>query len=207
VSNKDIQRKKELLNHGLVMVAGVILLLTVYFFIPNEYLFLEHEIPVSSLAILFALEIMYFIIYLFNTKRISPGDIRKFNLLLLIGLIVRGILLIITVQYDFILPLALTLYFLTNLPPLIFLWQVSDDHFDPIHSETTVSNKIQVISNRFGITKREQEIIEQISLGKTNQQIADELFISLQTVKDHTHRIYKKTGVNSRLKLITLLSE
>jgi DNA-binding NarL/FixJ family response regulator len=41
-----------------------------------------------------------------------------------------------------------------------------------------------------------------IWLGKTNKQIAEELFISLQTVKDHTHRIYSKLGVKSRTQLV-----
>ncbi|MCK5470499.1 MAG: response regulator transcription factor, partial [Cyclobacteriaceae bacterium] len=47
---------------------------------------------------------------------------------------------------------------------------------------------------------------QQICEGKTNQQIADELFISLQTVKDHTHRIYSKIGINSRMKLVQLVN-
>jgi DNA-binding NarL/FixJ family response regulator len=42
-------------------------------------------------------------------------------------------------------------------------------------------------------------------LGKTNKQIADELFISLQTVKDHTHRIYSQLGVRSRMQLVQLM--
>jgi DNA-binding NarL/FixJ family response regulator len=56
------------------------------------------------------------------------------------------------------------------------------------------------------ISKREKEIVQQICEGKTNQQIADELFISLQTVKDHTHRIYSKIGINSRMKLVQLVN-
>ena len=34
-----------------------------------------------------------------------------------------------------------------------------------------------------------------------NQQIADKLFISLQTVKDHNHHIFRKTGVRNRMQL------
>ena len=76
-----------------------------------------------------------------------------------------------------------------------------------IQGENTANSEIEKLTLKFKVTKREKEIIAQISLGKTNQQIADELFISLQTVKDHTHRIYKKIGVNSRIKLIRLLSK
>jgi DNA-binding CsgD family transcriptional regulator len=33
------------------------------------------------------------------------------------------------------------------------------------------------------------------------------LFISLQTVKDHTHRIYKKTGARNRVQLVNMVGE
>ena len=56
------------------------------------------------------------------------------------------------------------------------------------------------------VTKRERQIVQKICLGKTNQQIADELFISLQTVKDHTHRIYSKIGINSRMQLVQMMN-
>ena len=59
----------------------------------------------------------------------------------------------------------------------------------------------------FEISKREKEIIIEICNGYSNQQIADKLFISLQTVKDHTHRIYSKTNCNSRTQLIRMVSE
>jgi ATP/maltotriose-dependent transcriptional regulator MalT len=32
------------------------------------------------------------------------------------------------------------------------------------------------------------------------------LFISLQTVKDHTHRIYSKIGIRSRMQLVQLVN-
>jgi DNA-binding CsgD family transcriptional regulator len=56
----------------------------------------------------------------------------------------------------------------------------------------------------YGITPREREIIELICRGKRNKEIADELFISLQTVKDHNYRIYKKLGVRNRVQLVNL---
>lgn len=57
----------------------------------------------------------------------------------------------------------------------------------------------------YGISAREQEITELICEGKTNKEIAEQLFITLQTVKDHTHRIYTKVGVKSRVQLINMI--
>lgn len=59
---------------------------------------------------------------------------------------------------------------------------------------------------KFGITKREQEIIQLICEGKSNRQIKDQLFISLQSVKDHIYRIYQKTGVKNRVQLANLFT-
>jgi DNA-binding CsgD family transcriptional regulator len=57
------------------------------------------------------------------------------------------------------------------------------------------------------ISRREKEVIHEICKGLSNQQIADKLFISLQTVKDHTHRIYNKTECGSRARLISMVNE
>lgn len=59
----------------------------------------------------------------------------------------------------------------------------------------------------YEISKRESEIVLEICTGKTNKAISEKLFITLQTVKDHTHRIYTKTGVNSRVQLANLVRE
>ena len=60
---------------------------------------------------------------------------------------------------------------------------------------------------KFEISSRESDIIREICNGLSNKEISDKLFISLQTVKDHTHRIYIKTNVKSRVQLINIVRE
>jgi len=60
---------------------------------------------------------------------------------------------------------------------------------------------------KYGISRREADILRGIYAGKTNQEIASALFISLQTVKDHSSRIYQKTFVKNRAQLSTLIRE
>ncbi len=55
------------------------------------------------------------------------------------------------------------------------------------------------------ISPREAEVIAEICNGLSNQEIADKLFISLQTVKDHTSRIYMKTNVRNRMQLMAVV--
>jgi DNA-binding CsgD family transcriptional regulator len=60
---------------------------------------------------------------------------------------------------------------------------------------------------RYEVSPRETDIIREICNGLSNQEISEKLFISLQTVKDHSHRIYIKTNVRSRVQLINLVKE
>lgn len=52
------------------------------------------------------------------------------------------------------------------------------------------------------LSPQEQKVVEAIRKGKTNKEIASELFISLSTVKTHINSIYKKLGVSSRSDLL-----
>lgn len=58
---------------------------------------------------------------------------------------------------------------------------------------------------KFEVSPRESDIIREICNGLSNKEISGKLFISLQTVKDHTHRIYIKTNVRSRAQLMNLV--
>jgi DNA-binding NarL/FixJ family response regulator len=48
------------------------------------------------------------------------------------------------------------------------------------------------------LTKRESEVLKQLTKGFTNKQIADELDISYETVKEHVQHILRKIGVTDR---------
>jgi len=56
--------------------------------------------------------------------------------------------------------------------------------------------------SKYRITERERELILKVMQGKSNADIARELFISLPTVKTHLHNIYQKLGVDSRYELL-----
>ncbi|MCO6011154.1 LuxR C-terminal-related transcriptional regulator [Actinoallomurus purpureus] len=49
-----------------------------------------------------------------------------------------------------------------------------------------------------GLTAREAEVLELLSSGRTNRQIAETLFISERTVGVHVSRILRKLGVPNR---------
>jgi len=49
------------------------------------------------------------------------------------------------------------------------------------------------------LTQREREILISIAAGSSNQDIADDLFISPNTVKTHIYNIYRKINISNRL--------
>jgi DNA-binding CsgD family transcriptional regulator len=54
-----------------------------------------------------------------------------------------------------------------------------------------------------GLTEREVEVLRLIALGKSNREIAEELFISLNTVGHHVSNILSKTGAANRAGVAT----
>ncbi len=53
--------------------------------------------------------------------------------------------------------------------------------------------------SQLGLTRREQQLVPLIGRGLTNKEIAAQLNLSEQTVKNHVHRILHKVGVVDRL--------
>jgi LuxR family maltose regulon positive regulatory protein len=53
------------------------------------------------------------------------------------------------------------------------------------------------------LSEREIEVLFHLAEGLSNQEIADQLFLSTGTVKRHVHNIYNKLGVSSRLQAVS----
>ena len=56
--------------------------------------------------------------------------------------------------------------------------------------------------NQLGMSRRELDVLQLMSEGHTNQRIADELFVSLNTIKTHGSRIFEKLDVKNRTQAI-----
>jgi DNA-binding CsgD family transcriptional regulator len=58
-----------------------------------------------------------------------------------------------------------------------------------------------------GVTRRELEILELIAQGMSNREIADKLFVSENTVKTHSSRLFDKLGAKRRTQAVQLGKE
>jgi two-component system response regulator DesR len=52
------------------------------------------------------------------------------------------------------------------------------------------------------LSDRERQVLEMIASGSTNREIAERLFLSPHTVKDHTSALYRKIGARNRAQAI-----
>ena len=58
------------------------------------------------------------------------------------------------------------------------------------------------VAKKLGLTRREQQLVELISQGLTNKEIAGRLYLSEQTVKNHLRRMFRKSGSSDRLQAV-----
>jgi DNA-binding CsgD family transcriptional regulator len=73
---------------------------------------------------------------------------------------------------------------------------------DFVPASIEVDELFEAFLGKHGITGREREIILKVVQGKSNADIARELFLSVATVKTHLHNIYAKIGVDGRYDLL-----
>ncbi len=77
---------------------------------------------------------------------------------------------------------------------------------NPPAAATAFRPKEEVLE-KLGITPREMEVLELIAQGFSNQEIADRLFVSLNTVKTHTSNVFSKLDAQRRTQAIQKAKE
>jgi DNA-binding CsgD family transcriptional regulator len=213
LSGHRLPAKFELGFHFLVLSLAITALwgFYVYLFKGSVSLYVTHRwLTVDGILLLDGLYVTLFVWKSFwhaskgSSARKHP--IYVFAALMALGCIIRGSVIGFMKAEGWEGSFLVILYFLSNIIPLFYLRMKSDRLFPPVFAGSPSADKKDRLCDTYKITRRERDIIDKICEGKTNQQIADELFISLQTVKDHTHRIYTKIGINSRLKLVQLVN-
>jgi DNA-binding CsgD family transcriptional regulator len=164
-------------------------------------------------AAMIVIELAYFSVFVVLVLRFSAGAegdkrhrLLNYSALVFGGYAVRSLLAVLVLVDLRLGAISLLVFYASNLPALLYLRANADRLFAPVKAEHVTKVGMEHAFERYGVTKRERQIVQKICLGKTNQEIANELFISLQTVKDHTHRIYSKCGINSRMQLVQMMN-
>ncbi len=78
-----------------------------------------------------------------------------------------------------------------------------------VEKEIFISKSADFILNeealvQLGLSARELEVLQLMATGKSNQEIADHLFLSLNTIKTHCARLFEKMEVKRRTQAVEL---
>ena len=160
-------------------------------------------IELITLIIVFA---NYFVLSKHVKNRYKVRFIKYFASVNLLLYLLSAILLIMGEQNLNFIAMYTIIYFAKDIIPLILLNKyLKKNYTHPVNiiAETIKESFVQ----KFGISKRETEIVEEIMKGRTNKEISERLFISVQTVKDHVHNIFLKTEVKNRVQLTNLIRQ
>ena len=80
---------------------------------------------------------------------------------------------------------------------------MAGEHIWPDHAPTVKLG----LADSSEFTDKELDVLRLIAMGHTNQEIADELLISVNTVKFHLTNLISKTGCNSKIELAILATK
>jgi DNA-binding CsgD family transcriptional regulator len=67
------------------------------------------------------------------------------------------------------------------------------------------NNLSEYFCAKYGITRREREIVSLLLDGKTTKEIGERLFLSAKTVENHVYNIYRKVNAKNRVQLFQLI--
>lgn len=144
-----------------------------------------------------------------NVKKIKDEKKQKAVLTfayLILFIFGAGITLFILAEKSSILSAVyLLVFFSGNIPPILYWRAYLKKYFPAPVLQKIGPMTMKQFLEEYKISKREEEVIQQLCEGKTNKEISETLFISLQTVKDHVYSIYQKTDVKNRVQLINLI--
>ena len=75
------------------------------------------------------------------------------------------------------------------------------------NSTQHLQTKMNTFRGKKPLTKRELEIYNHLTSGMSDKSMAEELFVTLPTVKFHLQNIYRKLGINGRKGILKIISD
>jgi DNA-binding CsgD family transcriptional regulator len=189
-------------------------LLNVYYIrSKQDFLFSTQKLYAAAFILIeflltFTVFILYYILDPRNTNSSRKGNIYiNYLAILTAGHIISVVLLIFSVKASYTFPVFLLVFFIRDIPAFLYLRINIKEKASPNLENMANVNSFERFCERFNISRREKEILQLILVGKSNQEISEKLFITLQTVKDHNSRIYQKTDVRNRVQLLNLIAQ
>lgn len=81
-----------------------------------------------------------------------------------------------------------------------------DDQCEEVALKEKLEDRIESVCSQYGLTAREKDLVELIYSGRTNKEIAEQLFLSESTVKTHIYNIFRKMEVKNRVEVTCVIN-
>ncbi len=87
-----------------------------------------------------------------------------------------------------------------------FIWKTINTEFPRTSSaEISIEDRMSLLRSEFGLSDREVDIARLLYEGKNNKEIAQELYLSPNTVKVHASNLYHKLGAANRVQAVQII--
>ena len=192
---------------GRILILLILLGFAGYFFsAPASILYRISHFTVENFAGFFLLAEIFFLIRLFFCSRKKPSRAEKglgnsFSLLFLSRYLVLPL-------FVFLVPSLLRgflfLIFFQGIG-LVWIRFFYLPYLAHLRTGRKTGELAAELAKTYHLSTREKEILDLMLLGKNNREIEDQLYISYNTVKNHIHSIYRKTGLKNRYQLFLRL--
>ena len=107
-------------------------------------------------------------------------------------------------KYPIILVTTCFIAFMASM--FLFINMFSKLYISPVTGTRTLEEKLLDFQSQHQLSAREMEVLKLIVDGRNNTEIADDLFISYNTVKFHVKNLLKKTNCSNRAELIAAIN-
>ena len=197
----ELPREKETLKMKNIVFTLIYFIAIILIFVIQNFLFLTSSQLVYQYETISAFELYASLCFLYFSLKLYHEKAQKIFRFLFVKVFSPAILFSVAVlinldfnKLTFITSCVSFLLIITSLTLItLAVFQKNAAFQEKTYCKSYSS--LQILSSR------EQEVADLILQGKTTQETADALFVSVSTVKTHIQHIYEKTGVRNRAEL------
>ncbi|MBU1012812.1 MAG: LuxR C-terminal-related transcriptional regulator [Bacteroidetes bacterium] len=191
----------------LLFIFTILSYLGFYFRLEKTESFIGYFMIKMYTYIIPAIILSFLLFAYYKSIRLKKNElaIGKFIIILFSGFFLWNFLSIIPVSIGVWRHVIILSYYLALFIPSIYLYVRREDF--KIIPVINNNMDLEEVFTTYHFTSREKELVFLLLDGKSNQEISEKLFISLQTTKNYVSNIYKKVGLKNRVQFVNFIRQ
>lgn len=205
----DLNRTIKRIVFSILIIFTIISITGLYFRLSGGYNLAGTIAFTTFFYILPILQLCYLFFAFFRSDNpaIKNSPVRKLILLLFFGQAIWYFLSFTPMATRALRHMIIFSYYLSIFLPSIYLYFYLKNELKMKKKAVAGSAEMDLIPQSLNFTPREKELVTLLMQGKSNKEISEELFISLQTVKNYISKIFKRYDLKNRLELVNFIRQ